>query len=130
MDTPPQDSLLAIVDRLAKLEGMILVLQTTIAQGQNHSASFISKVERLEERQLELERHMVTKSDLASIGAKVDTLIQSEASRQGSTAANHWTLSSLAQWLALVISLLALIGVGMEKSSSNDDNPPQIEQSR
>jgi len=130
METPPQDSLLAIVDRLAKLEGMILVLQTTIAQGQNHSASFISKVERLEERQLELERHMVTKSDLASIGAKVDTLIQSEASRQGSTAANHWTLSSLAQWLALVISLLALIGVGMEKNASNDDNPPQIEQSR
>jgi hypothetical protein len=129
MDSPPPDSLLAIVDRLAKLEGLIIGLQTTIAQGQNHSASFISKVERLEERQLELERHMVTKSDLASIGAKVDQLITSEASRQGSTAANHWTLSSLAQWLALVLSLLALIGVGIDKST-NDENPPQIEQSR
>jgi hypothetical protein len=130
MDSPPPDSLLAIVDRLAKLEGLIIGLQTTIAQGQNHSASFISKVERLEERQLELERHMVTKTDLASIGAKVDQLITSEASRQGSTAANHWTISSLAQWLALVLSLLALIGVGIEKNASNDDNPPQIEQTR
>ena len=130
METPPPDSLLAIVDRLAKLEGLIIGLQTTIAQGQNHSASFISKLERLEERQLELERHMVTTTDLDKIGAKVDQLIQSEASRQGSTAANHWTLSSLAQWLALVLSLLALIGVGMEKNASNDDNPPQIEQSR
>lgn len=129
MDSPPPDSLLAIVDRLAKLEGLIIGLQTTIAQGQNHSASFISKVERLEERQLELERHMVTKTDLASIGAKVDQLITSEASRQGSTAANHWTLSSLAQWLALVLSLLALIGVGIDKST-NDENPPQIEQIR
>ena len=130
MDSPPPDSLLAIVDRLAKLEGLIIGLQTTIAQGQNHSASFISKLERLEERQLELERHMVTTTDLDKIGAKVDQLIQSEASRQGSTAANHWTLSSLAQWLALVLSLLALIGVGMEKNASNDDNPPQLEQSR
>ena len=130
MDSPPPDSLLAIVDRLAKLEGLIIGLQTTIAQGQNHSASFISKLERLEERQLELERHMVTTTDLDKIGAKVDQLIQSEASRQGSTAANHWTLSSLAQWLALVLSLLALIGVGMEKNASNDDSPPQIQQSR
>jgi len=130
MDTPPPDSLLAIVDRLAKLEGLIIGLQTTIAQGQNHSASFITKVERLEERQLELERHMVTKTDLDKIGAKVDTLIQSEASRQGSTDANHWTISSLAQYLALVLSLLALIGVGIEKNASNDDNPPQIKQTR
>ena len=130
MDTPPPDSLLAIVDRLAKLEGLIIGLQTTIAQGQNHSASFITKVERLEERQLELERHMVTKTDLDKIGAKVDTLIQSEASRQGSTAANHWTISSLAQYLALLLSLLALIGVGIEKSANNDENPPQINQSR
>jgi hypothetical protein len=129
MDSPPPDTLLAIVDRLSKLEGLIIGLQTTIAQGQNHSASFISKVERLEERQLELERHMVTKSDLASIGAKVDSLIQSEANRQGGTAANHWTLSSLAQWAALVLSLLALIGVGIDKST-NDDSRPQIEQTR
>jgi hypothetical protein len=128
MDSPPPDSLLAIVDRLAKLEGLIIGLQTTIAQGQNHSASFISKLERLEERQLELERHMVTTTDLDKIGAKVDQLITSEASRQGSTAANHWTLSSLAQWAALVLSLLALIGVGIEKNASNDDSPPQIEQ--
>ena len=113
--TESESSLLAIVDRLGKLEGLITGLQASISQSQASTAAFLSRIERLEQRQVELERHMVTSSDLAGLTAKVDQLVSSDASRKGGTAVASWSLGTAASWAAVLIALLALVGVGINR---------------
>jgi hypothetical protein len=50
--TEADASLLAIVDRLGKLEGMLTGLQASISQSQASTAAFLSRIERLEQRQV------------------------------------------------------------------------------
>ena len=118
--------ILPIVDRLAKLEGLIVGLQTHITNSQTHTAGAIAKVETLEQRQIELERNMVTKADISGLSEKVDALIKSDASRKGASNIATWSLNSIATWLALLISFFALIGVGMNKQAINQNENNQL----
>jgi ABC-type sugar transport system ATPase subunit len=114
MDTEP-GSLLQLVDRLGKLEGLIIGLQTSIGQSQTQTTAFMARVERLESRQVELERNMITKEDISSLVAKVDALATSEARQQGGSAVASWSVQAVGSWAAVIIALLALVGVGVNR---------------
>ena len=122
-----ESTMLAIVDRLGRLEGLITGLQASISQGQASTAAFMARVERLEQRQVELERNMVTGADIKSLTEKVDSLVTSEASRKGGTAVATWSVGQLVTWGALVIAILSLIGVGVNRESLKHQQQTQEE---
>lgn len=117
-------SLLQLVDRLGKLEGLIIGLQTTISQGQQQTTAFMQRVERLEARQVVLERNMITREDIAQLAAKVDQLAASEARQQGGTAVASWSAQTIGAWAAVIIALLALVGVGVNRERVNHQSQP------
>lgn len=117
-------SLLQLVDRLGKLEGLIIGLQTTISQGQQQTTAFMQRVERLEARQVVLERNMITREDIAQLAAKVDQLAASEARQQGGTAVASWSAQTIGAWAAVIIALLTLVGVGVNRERINHQSQP------
>ena len=117
-------SLLQLVERLGKLEGLIIGLQTTISQGQQQTTAFMQRVERLEARQVVLERNMITREDIAQLAAKVDQLAASEARQQGGTAVASWSAQTIGAWAAVIIALLALVGVGVNRERINHQSQP------
>ena len=108
--------LLPIVERLAKMEGLLIGLQGDLKNTYSYTANAIAKVETLEKRQVELERTMVTKADIASLLAKVDTLVSSDASRKGATNIATWSITNLVPYLALLVSLLALVDANLGRN--------------
>ena len=96
----PEVSLLTLVDRLARMEGLLVGLQASLTQSQAQLTSHLSRVETLERRLVELERTQVTRADLEALGAKVDALAGSEARQNGAAGALTWAVP-------LLISLLA-----------------------
>lgn len=115
MDEGQPINFITVVDRLGKFEGLLIGLQTSINQGQVQTSAFMARVERLEARQVELERGMVTRDDIAQLVSKVDALAASDASRRGGQAVATWSASTLATWAAVVISLLALISAAVQR---------------
>ena len=124
MDADPAGFQLNLVDRLAKLEGLLIGLQNSIIQGQQQTSAFMSRVERLEARQVELERGMVTKEDIQGLVAKVDALAANDARQQGGPAVAKWSTSTLGAWAAVLISLLTLVGAGMNRHPITPPGPP------
>lgn len=120
---------IGIISRLGKLEGLIVGLQNSISQSQDQWASSQTRVERLEERLVQLEMRQVTREDLKNLSEKVDRLITSEAQQSGGIKAVSWSVGSIATWVAIVISFLALIGVGINREAIKQENQ-QIENSR
>ena len=96
----PEVSLLTLVDRLARMEGLLVGLQASITQSQAQVTGFLSRVESLERRLVDLEKAQVTRADLEALGQKVDALTVSEARQNGGTGALTWVLP-------LLISLVA-----------------------
>ena len=114
----------SISGRLGRLEGMILGLQGSInAQGQQ-TTQFLVRVERLEERQLSLERNVATIDDFHDLVRKVDGLVVDDAAQKGRQAASQFAIPALAQWLAVVVSFLALVGVGINRQTIEQNQPP------
>jgi len=129
MADPGDISLMTLVDRLAKLEGLLIGLQNSIVQGQSQTSASMARVERLEQRLVELETRQVTKQDLAQLTAKVDSLLAAESARRGGTAVASWSLGTGASWAAVIIALLALIGVGLNREhEAQQQLPPQHRQ--
>ncbi|MFZ9061290.1 MAG: hypothetical protein ACO218_08720 [Steroidobacteraceae bacterium] len=129
MADPGEISLMTLVDRLAKLEGLLIGLQNSIVQGQSQTSASMARVERLEQRLVELETRQVTKQDLAQLSAKVDSLIAADATRRGGTAVASWSLGTGASWAAVIIALLALVGVGLNRErEAQQQLPPQHRQ--
>lgn len=106
---------MAIVDRLGKLEGLLVGLQSSISQSQNQWAGSQARVERLEQRLVELESRQVTRDDLRVLAEKVDSLISAEARQSGGVRVASWSIANLAPWLALLVAVAALIGVGANR---------------
>jgi len=123
METEPGSLSLQLVDRLGKLEGLIIGLQTSIGQSQAQTTAFMGRVERLEARQVELERNMITKQDISQLVEKVDQLTTSEARQQGGTAVASWSAQAIGTWAAVIIALLALVGVGVQRERLNHQTP-------
>jgi hypothetical protein len=114
MDDQPI-SLINLVDRLGKLDGLLMGLQLSINQGQAQTSAFMARVERLEARQVELERNMITRDDISQLVAKVDKLGNSDARTQGGRAVATWSASALATWAAIAISVLALLSTAVQR---------------
>jgi hypothetical protein len=74
---------LGIIDRLGKLEGLLVGLQASMSHGQSQVSGFVARVERLEQRQVELEARVVTRDDLKELTAKVDGLTTAINKGQG-----------------------------------------------
>ena len=123
MADPGDISMMTLVDRLAKLEGLLIGLQNSIVQGQSQTSASMARVERLEQRLVELETRQVTKQDLAQLTAKVDSLLAADATRRGGTAAATWTAGQLVAWVAVVVSVVALVGVGLNREEIQQDLP-------
>ena len=119
-----QVSYVTLVDRLGRLEGLLVGLQNSIVQGQTQTSAFMARVERLEQRQVELESRQVTKDDLKDLSTKVDNLIKAEASQRGGVSVASWSVSNFANWLAVVIAVLALIGVGVNRERLLEQSQP------
>lgn len=110
-----QATTMAIVDRLGRLEGLLVGLQSSISQSQAQWAGSQARVERLEQRLVELETRQVTREDLKSLADKVDALVTADARKAGGVSAVSWSFANLAPWLALIVAVLALIGVGANR---------------
>lgn len=116
-------SLVTLVDRLGKLEGLLIGLQNSIVQGQTQTTAFLARVERLETRQVELERSMVTKDDISALATKVDALAANDARQQGGAAVAKWSAVNLAPWIAAIAAVFALIGVGINEENQLNQPP-------
>lgn len=129
MSDPDQATTMAIVDRLGRLEGLLVGLQSSISQSQQQWAGSQARVERLEQRLVELESRQVTRDDLRELAAKVDELVASEARQSASVGLAGWTLTNLAPWLAVVVAVLALVGVGANREALQQ-REQQLQQGR
>jgi hypothetical protein len=121
-------SLITLIDRLAKLEGMLLGLQNSIVQSQGQVTSFMSRVERLEQRQIELEKCQVTRDDMRELSEKVDGLIASEARQRGGLGMAGWSVSQVINLAAVIIALIALVGVGINRERLVNLDQEQLRQ--
>lgn len=117
MGEQDQATTIGIIDRLGRLEGLLVGLQNSISQSQAQWAGSQARVERLEARLVELESRQVTREDLKSLAEKVDSLISAEARQSGGVGLASWSITNLANWLAVVIALLALVGVGINREN-------------
>lgn len=108
MGESEQGTTLGIIDRLARLEGMLIILQTSIGQSQQQWASCQDKVEILDKRLIQLEIGQVTREDLRELTKKVDTVISRNDKAFGSTSALSWLVKNAAPWIAVLLSLAAL----------------------
>ena len=108
--------LLPIVESVAEMRGMLLAMQNDLKHSQTYTTNALAKVETLEKRQVELERSMVTKADIAALLAKVDTLVSSDASRKGATNVATWSITNLVPYLALLVALLALVDANLGRN--------------
>ena len=118
-------SMMALIDRLARMEGMIVGLQNSIGQSQAQVTGFMARVERLEQQQIRLEREQISKEDLKELSLKVDGLVASEQRRSGSAAMAGWSWARLVQIMTLAIALLALLTAVSEKRAPQPASAPQ-----
>lgn len=104
-----------IYERLGRLEGLLIGLQAGLGQQRDSVAQFLSRIERLEQRQVQLEAHQVTREDLRELRDTVDRLVNAEATARGSRSFADGMATKLAPWGALLVAVLALLGVGQNR---------------
>lgn len=83
MDEPVSGTTLGIIDRLGKLEGLLVGLQASMSHGQSQVSGFVARLERVEQRQVEVEARVVTRDDLQKLTEKVDGLVTAISKGQG-----------------------------------------------
>lgn len=112
--------------RLGKLEGLMVGLQASVTQSQNYFAAYASRIEGLEQRQIQLEREMMTRADLASLITKVDAIAAKQSNQEGGKEANHWTLQQFVSWIGLLIALASVtvaVGNRFERIPNTQQSP-------
>jgi hypothetical protein len=123
-----ENPMLAIVDRLGRLEGLITGLQNIISQNQASTTAFMTRVEALEKRQVELERNMVTADHIKGLSDKVDSLIVSDANRKGGTETARWSIGQVLALGALIVAILSLIGTVLNTEEIQQNEAPTHQQ--
>lgn len=113
-----------IYERLGRLEGLLIGLQAGLGQQRDSVAQFLSRIERLEQRQVQLEAHQVTREDLRDLRDTVDRLVNAEATARGSRSFADGMATKLAPWGALLVAVLALLGVGQNRKVLDNRLPP------
>lgn len=118
------DEPISLYDRLGKLEGLMMGLQASVTQSQTHFAAYASRIEGLEKRQIQLEREMMTRADLAGLISKVDAIAAKQSSQDGGKEATHWTLQQFVAWVGLAVALLSAV-VAIDNRIEQAPQPPQ-----
>lgn len=117
---------MGIIDRLGKLEGLLMGLQASIVQSQAQVTGFMSRVESLERRLVELEKVQVTRTDLEALGAKVDALAVSDARSRGGVGVAGYLTTTVTAAVAAAAAWAALTHTPTYIPSNL--LPPQLEQ--
>lgn len=99
---------LGIINRLGRLEGLLVGLQASITQSQTQMSTHVARVERLEQRQVELEARVVTRDDLQQLTNKVDAMAVLVGKGQGGAGVFRDVVTVL---IATVAATAAVIGV-------------------
>lgn len=99
---------LGIINRLARMEGLLVGLQTSISQSQVQMAGYVARVERLEQRQVELESRVVTRDDMQQLTTKVDGLATTLNKGQGGAGMIRDVVTIL---IAVIAAAAATVGV-------------------
>lgn len=111
-----ENHLYALFERVGNLAGQFNTLHqtllTSLSAAQQRDAASSERIEGLERRMNSLEQSLVTRSDFQGLTDMVGNMRTEIAKLRGGGLA----LAGLAPWLALIISLLALIGVGRNQS--------------
>lgn len=117
MSTEGNDGhLYALFERVGTLAGQVTTLHqtllTNLAAAQQRDAASSERIEGLERRMSGLEQSLVTREDFKVLAGMVGDMRAEVARLRGGGSA----LTGLAPWLAVVIALLALIGVGRNRT--------------
>lgn len=99
---------LGIINRLGRLEGLLVGLQASITQSQTQMSTHVARVERLEQRQVELEARVVTRDDLQQLTNKVDAMAVLVGKGQGGAGVFRDVVTVL---IAIVAATAAAIPV-------------------
>lgn len=114
-----QATTIGIIDRLSRLEGLLLGLQNNIGQSQLQWTASQRRVELLEQRMGQLELGRVTKEDMKELTNKVDALIGRSKETSGVASVLNWAVKNVAPWLAILLSIVAIRDV-----ATREQGPP------
>jgi len=117
-----ETDLLPFYNRLAKLEGLMEAMHLSLQDSKREATRYLERVDRLESRQLDIERRMVTSEQFQDLSNKVATLVSSDAERKGSGSAIRFHLTTL----VAVIAVLVATGQAVLPSLINQPQPQQI----
>lgn len=131
MNDADQATTIGIIDRLARLEGLLLGLQNNISQSQLQWTSSQRRVELLEQRMGRLEAGQVTKEDMKELTNKVEALIGASKESSGKANVLNWAVKNAAPWVAILLSVVALRDVSAQRqdlspAASGQQPPPAV----
>lgn len=124
MDTLDDDAKIRLAERLGKLEGMLTGLQSTLHAQNQQTTQFLVRIEKIEQRQLEMERSVATGGDLRDLAEKVDHLLAADARNEGRTSLGRYAVPLMAQWSAVLVAAMALTGVRLHLFGQPQSQPP------
>lgn len=133
---PPQDLNYAIgllvgtVDSLKNaVEKQEESLHAAIKRCEQQSATYLTRLEKMEERMYTLENNLVTREDFKSLSDTVQQLSESSARREGGTSFLGGLSSQAATWLAVIIAGAALVvSLTQRDTPTPKDLPEQVGQ--
>lgn len=135
MSTEPAEQNLFLL--VGNLTGKVESILQAMAVWQQGSAARDERVEALERRMNTMEGSLATREDLKELSAEVQTLAKIVAENKGGRQAIGGISTHTAAWIGILlagvsatIALLALVGVGANRSELNRVERPAAEQSR
>lgn len=113
MSPEPAENLFLLVGNLT---GKVESILQAMAIWQQGSAARDERVEALERRMSAMEGNLATKEDHQALSARLEALSAQLAESRGSSKTLGSISAQGAAWAAVIIAMLALIGVGRNRS--------------
>lgn len=112
-------SLYGVSVRLVRVETLIHTLVQATNQSQNVTAAFMQRMEAMEQRQTKLESNMATRDDLQKLCTDITSVRLNDAEQRGGTKIASWSVDKLLSIIAIIVSLVAVFGVGQNREKIN-----------
>lgn len=112
-------SLYGVSVRLVRVETLIQTLVQATNQSQNVTAAFMQRMEAMEQRQTKLESNMATRDDLQKLCTDITSVRLNDAEQRGGTKIASWSVDKLLSIIAIIVSLVAVFGVGQNREKIN-----------
>lgn len=111
-------------ERLGRLEGLIQGLHQSVTQSQNFFAAYITRIEQLEKRQIELERQMLTREELRDLVRRVENISSSQQKSIGEDEGTRWSIQQVLTVATVIVAALALLMTIVDR---NPPDPPDAQ---